>query len=305
MSGFEVLKSGYFTLLQDRGRFSLMYLGVTQSGIMDEYAALMAQKLLHNSLDANILEIVFGNVELKATSNTYISICGASLEFFINDEPRDLWRTHHIKAGDTIRVGKMIQGQRVYLAVKDGFAIKKELGSNSTTIKEQLGGINGKAISANDFLPYDECNEILYSRLSQKYIPSYDEEILVLRVVLSYQEESFSKKEKEKFFGSVYTVTNDFNRMACKLNGEKINSKLDGIISEGISFGAVQIPKDGQPIVLLKERQTIGGYPKIGSVLSIDCFKLAQRKVGSKVKFEPIDINSAQKKLKNFYSIFS
>lgn len=304
MSGFEIIKSGLFTLLQDKGRFGLTHLGVTNSGCMDEYAAFMAQKLLQNPMETNILEITFGTVELRATSNTNIVTTGALCEFFINDEVKQNWQTYKIKMGDIVKIGKILKGQRVYLAVRGGFDIKKEFGSNSTTIKEELGGLNGKALKNNDFLPYKEDISLFSYKLKSKYLPTYDEEILTLRVVLSYQEESFSQEQKEKFFNNIYTITNDFNRMACKLNGEKIVSSLDGIISEGISFGAIQIPKDGQPIVLLKERQTIGGYPKIGSVLSIDCFKLAQRKINSKIRFEKIDIIEAQKKLKGFYGTF-
>lgn len=304
MIGFEIIKSGLFTLLQDKGRFGLMHLGVTNSGCMDEYSAFMAQKLLQNPMESNILEIIFGRVELRATSNTNIVTTGALCEFFINDEVKQNWQTYKIKTGDIVKIGKILKGQRVYLAVKGGFDIKKEFGSNSTTIKEELGGLNGKALKNNDFLPYKEYNNTYSKKLKQKYLPSYDQEILTLRVVLSYQEESFSQEQKEKFFNNIYTITSDFNRMACKLNGEKIESSLDGIISEGISFGSIQIPKDGQPIILLKERQTIGGYPKIGSVLSVDCFKLAQRKINSKIKFEEIDIIEAQKKLKDFYGTF-
>ncbi len=305
MSGFEVIKSGIFTLLQDRGRFGLTHLGVTNSGSMDEYAAFMANKLLQNSIDTNILEIVFGNIELQATTSTYIVTTGALCEFYINDEVKQNWKIYKIQKGDTVRVGKITDGQRVYLCVKNGFDIQKEFGSNSTTVKEELGGINGKQLKTNDFLPYKEYKSNLISkRLKQIYIPNYNEDILTLRVLLSYQENSFTKIQKDKFFNSVYTVTSDFNRMACKLKGEKIESSLDGIISEGITYGAIQIPKDGQPIILLKERQTIGGYPKIGSVLSIDCFKLSQRKINSKIRFEEININEAQKKLKEFYATF-
>jgi len=304
MSGFEVINSGIFTLLQDRGRFGFTHLGVANSGVMDEYAAFMAQKLLHNDIDINILVMAFGNVIFKSTSRTMISVCGAQCEFFINDISKDIWQTHSINAGDIIKIGKILKGQRVYLAVKDGFYVKKEFGSNSTTIKEEMGGLNGKQIKKNDFLPYKKYDTLLAQRLKKEHVPKYDQDILTLRVILSYQEDSFSALEKEKFFNSVYTVTSDFNRMACKLKGEKITSTLDGIISEGISFGSIQIPKDGQPIILLKERQTIGGYPKIGSVLSIDCFKLAQRKINSKIRFEKIDIIEAQKKLKDFYGTF-
>lgn len=305
MSGFDVVKSGIFTLIQDKGRYGLTHLGVSNSGVMDEYAALMAQKMLDNDLQTNILEIVFGNVELKASTDTVICITGAKCEFLINDVSVPTWKTYKIASGDTLKIGKVIEGQRVYLCVKNGFDITNEFGSSSTTIKEELGGLNGKQLKKGDILPYKKAHSFWGNRLKQIHIPNYEEDVLILRVVLGYQEESFSKVEKEKFFSSTYKITPDFNRMACRLSGEEIHSTLNGIISEGISFGSIQIPKNGQPIILLKERQTIGGYPKIGSVLSIDCFKLAQRKVGSQVRFEEINISDAQDKLKEFYNVFN
>lgn len=297
---FRVLNAGVFTLLQDRGRFKYSHLGVTNSGFLDEYAAFTANRLLDNNLDTNALEIAFPNLILEATKNTTISITGAYCDFFINDILENTWQTHSIKKGDILKIGKFHSGQRVYLAVKNGFDTNKEFGSNSTTLKEQFG----KKLEKNDILPFHEHSEFKKRRLHEKFLPKYENN-LVLRVLLSYQEEEFSKEEKEKFFCSEYEITPDFNRMACKLKGEAISSNLDGVISEPIAYGAIQIPKDGQPIILLKERQTIGGYPKIGTVLAIDCFKLAQMKIGSKVKFEQIDIQTAQKKLRDFYSIFS
>jgi len=300
---FKVIKAGIFTTLQDRGRFSFTHLGVTNSGVMDEYATLAAHKLLNNDLNDNILEITFSNVELLANSTTTICLTGASCELYINNKQKHTWQTHNIKRNDIVKIGKILEGQRVYLAVKNGFDIPKEFGSNATTIKESLGGISGIQIKNNDILPYKEHNEPITNRWKKEYIPNYTKE-LTLRVLLSYQEDSFAKKEKEKFFNSFYSITPDFNRMACKLKGEAVASSLDGIISEAITFGSIQIPKDGQPIILLKERQTIGGYPKIGTVLSIDCFKLAQMKIASTIKFEEIDITTAQKKLKEFYLTF-
>ncbi|WP_294962251.1 biotin-dependent carboxyltransferase family protein [Sulfurimonas sp.] len=301
---FKVIKAGIFTTLQDRGRFGFTHLGVTNSGVMDEYSALAAQKLLDNAQDTNILEITFAPVELKADANTSFCVTGALCEVFINEQLKNSWQVHKIQKGDVVKVQIILEGQRVYLAVKNGFDIAKEFGSNSTTIKESLGGISGIQIKNADILPYKQNSEDIINRWHENHIPKYEKE-LVLRVILSYQEESFSKEEKEKFFNSTYTITQDFNRMACKLSGEKILSSLDGIISEAITFGSIQIPKDGQPIILLKERQTIGGYPKIGTVLSIDCFKLAQMRIDTKVRFEPIDINTAQDKLRDFYSTFA
>ena len=299
----ELVNNPILVMLQDKGRFGYSEIGVTNSGVMDEYAYLSANKMLGNSLETNILEIAFSNVIFKVNASTQIAITGAFCEFFINDVLKECWQTHNIKVGDTLKIGKILNGIRVYLAVKGGFDIKKEFGSNSTTIKEKLGGINGEKLKKGDILPF---NSFIYThdvRLKKEFIPSYEDE-LILRVVSSYQKEFFSNEQTEKFFSTVFTVTNDFNRMACKLSGEAISCEIDGIISEAISFGAIQVPKDGQPIILLKERQTIGGYPKIGSVLAIDCFKLSQVKTNTKIRFEVISIEEATKKTRNFYSSF-
>ena len=161
-----------------------------------------------------------------------------------------------------------------------------------TSIKEGFGGLNGDKLKNGDFLSFKESRPSVCKRVKSELQGKYEDE-LILRVVLSYQDESFSKTEQEKFFSNSFKVTADFNRMACKLDGEPIKSSLNGIVSEGISFGAIQIPSDGKPIILLKERQTIGGYPKIGSVLGIDCFKLAQAKIGTIIKFEEISITGS------------
>lgn len=299
----ELINNPIFATLQDKGRFSFTHIGVTNSGVMDEFSYLVANKLLDNKNDGNIIEIAFSNVVFKANTNTHISITGAYCEFFINDTPYDTWRTFNIKVGDIIKIGKIYSGTRVYLSVKNGFKIAKVFGSNSTTIKESLGGINGEKLKKGDIFTCETFNETHTKRFKKKYLPKYNDS-LKLRVILSYQEEFFEKEEKEKFFSSIYTVTNDFNKMGCKLDGSEISCKLDGIISEGISYGSIQIPKDGKPIILLKDKQTIGGYPKIGAVLSIDCFKLSQAKVGTKIEFIPFSIEKSQDKVKAFYKQF-
>ncbi len=296
---FKVLNKALLSLIQDNGRFSYSYLGVTNSGFMDEYAAFACNKLLDNDIKGNLLEISFPNLHLEATKDTTLAITGAYCEFFINDKEKNTWASHKIKKGDTIRIGKFISGQRVYLGVKNGFVLKKEFGSFSTTLKEGFG----KKLEKNSTLDFEEFKGLESKRWHENYLPKYDKE-LTLRVILSYQEDSFSKEAKEVFFNNKYKITSDFNRMACKLDGKEIKSNINGVISEAISYGSIQIPADGKPIVLLKEAQTIGGYPKIGSVLSIDCFKLAQMKIGGTINFKEISINQAQEKLKRFYSIF-
>lgn len=302
-SGFIVEKASVFTLIQDLGRTKYTHLGVSNSGALDEYSMLWANKLLDNNKNDSVLEIAFSNVVLKATADTTISVVGAYCELFINEVLKKPWQSFNIKAGDIIKVAKFTSGSRVYLGVKGGFILKQELGSCATSIKEGFGGLTGDKLKNGDFLSFKESSPSVCKRVKSELQGKYEDE-LTLRVVLSYQDESFSKTEQEKFFSNSFKVTADFNRMACKLDGEPIKSSLNGIVSEGISFGAIQIPSDGKPIILLKERQTIGGYPKIGSVLGIDCFKLAQAKIGTTIKFEEISITEAQEKTRDFYSIF-
>ncbi|WP_428024715.1 biotin-dependent carboxyltransferase family protein [Arcobacter sp.] len=299
----EVINKPIFATIQDMGRFSYSNIGVSNSGVMDEYSYLYANKILDNDYGTNVLEISFSNVQFKVNASTQVVITGAKCEFFINDILVNTWESHNVKSGDILKVGKILEGSRVYLSVSGGFDIKKEFGSNSTTIKENLGGISGDKLMQGDILPFNPVLPKYKKRLHDEYLPKYTDE-LTLRVILCSQEENFSQEEKDKFFSNTYTITNDFNRMGCKLNGEVIKADINGIISEGISFGAIQIPSDGQPIILLKERQTIGGYPKIGTVFSIDCFKLSQAKPNDKVRFIPISIDEAQKKLRAFYHYF-
>jgi len=290
---FKVLSSGIFTTIQDQGRYGYNHLGVTHSGAMDEYAYLWGQKLLHQK-NVNALEVMVG-LKLETTSSTIISVTGANLNFKINGISQPIWQTHFIRRGDILSFDKRVSGQRAYLAVKGGFETEKKYGSYATTLKESIGS----KLQRGDILNFKAYPKIATHRVQENYIPEY-EKPLTLRILLSYQESYFSQEEKEKFFNSNYEVTLQSDRMGFKLKGQTINPQKGGIISEAIAFGSVQVPKDGQPIILLKERQTIGGYPKMGTVLAVDCFKLAQVAMGEKVRFEPINIDKAQNIMKNF-----
>jgi len=295
---FKVLKSGVFTTVQDLGRDGYTHLGITPSGAMNEYAYRWTQKLLSDA-EGNALEILLSGLTLQATAPTTIAVCGADLGFCINGTPQPIWQTNNIKKNDILSFKKKKSGMRVYLAVKGGFIVKKYEDGFSTTLKEN----KGNKLEVGDILPYGSTNNKNIIRVPKKHIPNYPTH-MTLRIVLGYQHEYFSKEQKEKFFSSNYTLTSEMSRMGYKLEGEPISASCEGIISEGISFGAVQIPPDGQPIVLLKERQTIGGYPKIGSIMPSDCFMLSQLSIGCSVEFEVIDVEDAQKEMKMFSRLF-
>ncbi len=296
--GFKVLSTGIFSTIQDQGRKGFKHLGRTESGAMDEYAYLWSQKLLNNQ-NTNAIEIMVG-LKLEATASTSISICGADLGFQINGEVKAIWQTHNIRKGDVLSFPKRISGQRAYLTVKGGFVLEKTYESYATTLKESIGS----KLQRGDFLEFTSSAHGEIRRVQKAFIPSYPKH-LTLRLLLSYQEDYFSKEEQEKFFNSTYEITLESDRMGTKLKGQTITPRATGIISEGIAFGSVQIPKDGQPILLLKERQTIGGYPKIGTVLAIDCYKFSQLAVGDSVSFEKIDLENAREKMLNFSQYFS
>ena len=303
MSCFKIIKAGILSLVQDKGRFGFAHIGLTSSGVMDEYAYLWANKLLENDKNTNVLELCFSGLEMQSEANTYISITGADFSFEINGIYKKPWQTYKINKGDTLAFKKSINGQRAYFCVKGGFILEKEFNSNATTIKENIGGLEGRALKKDDLLEFPSSNFNIKQKVKTEYIPKY-ENTLELRVLLTYQENEFNKEEKDKFFSSTFEVSNEANRMGIKLNGAKIIPNISGIISEGIAYGSIQIPSSGQPIILLKDRQTIGGYAKIATVFDIDCFKLSQAKVGTKITFNEIDIEEAQKVLKDFYNSF-
>ncbi len=296
MNGLLVLNAGMFATIQDRGRYGYTHLGICHSGAMDEYAYLCCQMLLNNH-NHNAIELMTG-LKLQATAQIQIAITGADLSFKINGISQPIWQTHQIQIGDILSFEKRISGQRAYLAVKDSFVLEKKYKSYATTLKENIG----TKLQRGDFLVCIPSISYHIYRVVSKI--QKHQSPLILRVLLSYQESYFSKKMKEKFFNSLYEITLQSDRMGYRLQGQAITPSTSDIISEGIAFGSIQIPKDGQPIVLLKERQTIGGYPKIGTVLPIDCYKLAQADIGSKIKFEVIEITEAQKKLLTFNRYF-
>lgn len=316
---FKVINPGFLSITQDFGRYGYQHIGVTTGGPMDEHAFLWANRLLGNTYDAAQLEITIGMLTLEVQQPTHIAITGANLGASINNQPINPWQSYAVNKGDKVAFSRPKSGLRAYLAVKGGFDFKQQLGSASTVVREKIGGLgcDGKKLAAGDLLHYPvfenkafQCKTVqpfISKRVPDQFIPDY-EAPLTLGVVLGYQCSSFSTKEIDKFFNNEYEITKEIDRMGYRLSGEPIHSSLDGIISEGISYGAIQIPKDGQPIVLLRDRQTIGGYPKIGCVTSLDAARLSQRSPGSHIRFELKDIHQAEAErmiYNNFFGIGS
>lgn len=287
---------GFLSQLQDLGRIGQSHLGLTTSGPADKFAFIVANRLLNNPDNAAQIELSHGGASFTALIDCTISITGAKCEVFINQRPQQLWRSMQLQQGDTLEIGYSQQGLRCYLAISGGFLAKEYFGSVATTIREQIGGSDGQPLAAKHILTCHSASTCANQMLDMTQQPEYSQE-LVLRLIPGYQHALFPSSETQRFFHHEFRVDQQSDRMGYRLTGSNIDSGLSQLYSEGISFGAVQIPPDGQPIVLMNDRQTIGGYPKIGTVLSLDCHKLSQVAAGHTVRFEAISIEQAQNAL--------
>ena len=300
MSHFAVLNPGVLSLIQDAGRFGQSQLGLTNGGPLDAGSANWANALLGNSSNASFIECSIGGLQLQAHCNTSFCVTGAGLTLTVNGKAKAMWQSHKVQSGDIIELGMASQGLRAYVAVAGGFNITPQFGSSATVMREGIGGLNqnGAKLQAGDKLPLTVAATLPTRQLPAAMQPNFDfSKGLSLRLVEGYQHQLFSIVERQRFYLNTYTVTPKADRMGVKLSGPAISCSSTSLLSEGICYGAVQIPPDGQPIVLLNDRQTLGGYPKIGSVLSLDCALLTQAGAGTEVYFTPISPEQAHNAL--------
>ncbi|WP_461480438.1 5-oxoprolinase subunit C family protein [Porticoccus sp.] len=292
-SGLVVERPGVLTLIQDAGRSGCQRLGITTGGPADPLAFDWANRLCGNGPGAAALELSVGGLALSAEVATRVALCGAYMPFSINGRILPSWCSYQVNPGDRIEVGFARAGVRAYLAVAGGLDLPPTLGSVATVVREGLGGLHGTKLAAGDHLPCGDAGEGDCLRVPAGYRPVYTKRVL-LRVVTGYQYETFDEEQQQRFFASEYRVSGQCDRMGYRLEGPAVHCELPDMLSEGICLGAVQLPPDGQPIVLMCDRQTIGGYPKLGSVISVDLAQLAQLPPGGKVNFAPISVEQAR-----------
>ncbi len=283
---FKVLQPGILSLLQDSGRRGQQHIGLTNGGPLDREAFDYCNRLLGNTWNSTAIEISFGGLQLQAEVDTFICVTGADMPLRINGAEQPLWSVHAVAAGDSISLDFAERGCRSYLGVADGFTIEPSFGSTATVMRENIGGLHGGKLQAGDSLPCNPVRQRKRYYLAPEHQPHYQDTITV-RVIPGYQQHHFSRLQQRRFFSHAYTVSDRCDRMGYRLEGPAIKCDIEGILSEGICFGAIQVPADGQPIVLLNDRQTIGGYPKIGSAVSLDAARLAQLRPGGSVHFAP------------------
>jgi biotin-dependent carboxylase-like uncharacterized protein len=288
MSVLTVKSSTPLCLLQDAGRFGVRHLGVTQGGALDWVSMSWANKLLNNPLDAAVIEVTLGGLTLLAESDCCLALAGADLGVMLDDRSITPWRSFFVRKGQQLRFTQPVTGARAYLAAPGGFAAMEVLGSCATVTREGLGGLDGsgKALGEGDQLTYSGTSFELRV-LPDKLIPDFTCQ-RQLDVVLGAQIGQFSGLSLFDAFNSDWTLDSRADRMGMRLLGPELVYQGKPMISEGIPLGAIQVPPDGQPIILLNDRQTIGGYPRLGALTPLSLARLGQLLPGTVVRMRAV-----------------
>lgn len=293
-----VVKSGWLTTVQDLGRYGYQQYGVSVSGAMDSFSIIVANRLVGNPDHAAVLELTLKGPELQFRQDTVVAITGADLSPTIDGNSAPLWESIAIQRGSRLSFGKPQSGSRAYLAIAGGIDVPLVLGSRSTHCASETGGFRGRPLRAGDVLFSGALgkprNRLIGRRLSDQLLSRYTRSV-PLRIIPGPQQKFFSESSLSTLTAASYTVSPQSDRMGYQLTGPKIVQKgSTRCISDGTAMGALQVPPDGQPILLMADRQTTGGYPKIAVVISADLPLAAQLAPGDSVAFSPCTIAQAR-----------
>ena len=301
----RVIKPGLLTTVQDLGRYGYQKHGVIVNGAMDPFALRMANLLVRNDANQAVLEITLMGPSLQFEVDACLAICGANLSPMVDGEPIPGWRPVHVKKDSILHFGAPLSGCRAYLAVTGGFDIPGIMGSKSTYLRAEIGGWEGRALKKGDVLPLNAEGSFFATgdgagfastrwAISSDLLPKYEADPVV-RVIRGNQFDLFDDQSKESFFASEFLVTPQSDRMGYRLAGPTLGLRQPmELISEAVAAGTIQVPPEGNPIVLLADRQTTGGYPKIAQIASVDLPVIAQVSPGGKVRFQEISLQEAE-----------
>ncbi|KEY89834.1 biotin-dependent carboxyltransferase family protein [Pseudomonas capeferrum] len=288
MTQLKIEASTALCQLQDAGRFGVRHLGVTQGGALDWVAMHWANWLLGNPLGAPVIEVALGGFSVVAEQDCVLGLAGADLDARVDEQPLAPWRSFALAKGQRLTLKQPKQGVRAYLAAPGGFQAGSVLGSCATVVREALGGIDGRgeALGKGQVLAFAGSAPAL-REVPEALRPVYSAKP-VLDLVMGAQIGDFSGMSLFEAFNSDWTLDSRADRMGIRLLGPQLVYQGAAMISEGIPLGAVQVPPDGQPIVLLNDRQTIGGYPRLGALTPLALAQLAQCMPGAAVRLRAV-----------------
>lgn len=286
---------GLLTTIQDEGRFGYLSFGMSSAGPMDPAAFRIANILVGNDHGESALEAtIFGPTIRFEGEEGLLALTGADMGATLNGRPCPRYQAVPVKAGDQLRMGAVTSGARAYIAVSGGIDVPLIMGSRSTAVQNRVGGFEGRKLMAGDRLP-GGIPRYLPADPDPRHssAPEYPGAVEI-RVIPGPQQDAFTAAGLVTFYGSEFTIGADSNRMGCRLDGPLVEHAGDGnIISDGIVPGCIQVPGSGQPIVLLQDCQTVGGYAKIATVVAADLGSMGQLKPGDRVRFRAVSLEEA------------
>jgi len=291
----RVLDAGPQTTVQDLGRPGQLRYGIPPSGPMDLRSFLLANRLAGNPDGAAALECTYTGPRFATDAPCAVAVTGAETAVTVNGAEAPRWTTLALKAGDVVKVGAARAGVRAYVAFAGGIDVPPALGSRSTYLRGRLGGVGGRALQANDTLALGPASPPRARAVPRGAWPAFGAET-TLRVVPGPQHDRFTADGLAALLGEPYEMTLQSDRMGARLKGPRIeHARGHDIISDGIPLGGIQVPGDGQPIVLLVDRQSAGGYTKVATVCSFDIGRIGQVKPGQRVRFAAVDVAEAHR----------
>lgn len=307
----KVLSPGPLTTIQDLGRYGSQKYGVIVSGAMDSYSLRIANILVGNEESEGAMEITLFGTSLQFEKDTLIAITGGDLLATIDGENAPLWRPLLVKKGEVLKFKSAVKGARAYVSFAGGIAIPKVMGSKSTYLSAGIGGFHGRVLQKNDSFQCGVMNEMSQSiihkiKAKNGYLTwSVNYNLLinlhqsqVIRVLKGTEFSRFDSRSQKTLFADPYILTTQADRMGSRLKGSPLLlDKEFELLSEGVTFGTIQVPSNGQPIILMADRQTTGGYPKIGQVISVDLSSLAQLQPGAAIHFVESSLEEAVNEL--------
>ncbi len=289
----EILREGVYTSIQDLKRTGFKKYGVPKSGPMDEYSHILTNWLLDKEINSELLEITYYGPKIKINFDTKIALFGSKCDVILNNNKIETGKTISIKSGDILDIKKCINANRVYLGFSANMKVKKIFNSNSTYDKIQIGGLNGKKILKNDIIEFDQLKNCITKKIPSSFVRSNNQNIIIRVIkgmhydrVINYDDEDEIK----------YKISPNSDRMGLRLIDYKIKlNDYSEIESTVVTKGSIQIPKDGNPIILMSDSQSTGGYPIFGNICKIDISKLSQVKPNQKIKFKFISLKESNK----------
>ena len=292
---FEIIRAGINTTFQDKGRNNLYHIGIPFSGAMDNRNYLLANRLVGNKLDLPVIEFAYQGPLLKYNGDVITIALAGDVIFKIRKKNNEIegncYENYQLENGDEIDILSTNKSVYGYLAISGEFDLKFQWGSCSINTKANIGSNDGKKLENNQ--------KLIISKISanqQKKKTNYlNTKVENIRVIKGTNFDYFSEEGKNNFFEKEFTVSKLSDRMGMRLNGPEIENIVNtNIKSEGLLKGVIQVPADGNPIIMLSDHGTIGGYPKIGVVASVDYDRLVQISPGSKIKFKEIELSDAE-----------